>query len=392
VDTDQIETSIRELEQMLPTPYYFKQLISLYRKLGKQAKKDRCLPKALEYFNRMLSLSIIWHEVYGCKESGIEGQEVDRAAMFLKRLVKARGTLYPFTYQEHGPVENDVLLSATDYSNLDQLNESAARERIEVQTTLRSTPSVGSLEVATATVAHPGTSTERVISGRRSLQKGKGRTLYLTADGQHVTIEQLALEHYRSEGYDGLWSENTYWWQIMTLLYWDVVYAQLPGVFDPRMGPFPSPMQDIPRDMFSQEFYERRQRLIQARHRFLSNASLFGLRPPSPEQELRNAWRRHQGTPCRFFHQWEMFSVEDLALATRSLAPSQLIEILDHLLLDFNAHRRGLPDLFLVRAGIPLFVEVKAQTERVARPQFEWHRFLRERVLVPVEICRVSDE
>jgi Fanconi-associated nuclease 1 len=233
--------------------------------------------------------------------------------------------------------------------------------------------------------------TERTIPGRRSPLPAKGKALYVGQAGKEVLIEQLALGYYREQGYDGLWSENDYWWQLMTLLYWDVVFARLPNVYDPRLGDFPSRLQDIPRDMFSAEFYSRRRGLIEARHAALSSRGVLGLGATSPESELRRAWGRHKGKTCRFFDKWQKFRVDDLALAARSLTHRQLVSIMTRLLQNFNENRRGLPDLFLARAGGPLFVEVKAEREKVEAAQQAWHKYLAEDVGVGVEVCRVVE-
>jgi len=178
---------------------------------------------------------------------------------------------------------------------------------------------------------------------------------------------------------------------VMTLLYWDVVFARLPNVYNPRLGEFPSRLQDIPRDVFSAEFYARRNKMIAARHEALSSRGVLGLGSTSPGQELRKAWGRHKGKTCRFFDKWQKFSVDDLALATRVLSHEQLVMIMTRLLQDFNANRRGLPDLFLVKGSEPLFVEVKAEREKVDTAQQAWHKYLAEEVRVRVELCRVAE-
>jgi len=177
----------------------------------------------------------------------------------------------------------------------------------------------------------------------------------------------------------------------MTLLYWDVVFARLPNVYDPRLGEFPSQLQDIPRDLFSADYYTRRKDLIAARHDTLSSRGVLGLGSTSPEQELRRAWGRHRGKPCRLFDKWQKFTVNDLALGTRVLSHEQLVAIMNRLLQDFNNDRRGLPDLFLVKDDEPLFVEVKAEREKVDTAQEAWHKYLTEEARVGVEICRVSE-
>ena len=388
MNDNQIDKTIQELEKSLPTPYYFKELLKIYRKLGKQAKKEGEYDQSLKYFNHMLSLSNIWHQVYGSKKSGIEGREVDEAVGFLNRFLETHQTLYPYSFAKDGPIQNDVLLSATDYKNLQQLSELIGQH----QTTTRTKPKVRKSSKPSSRESGPGFGKEFIIYRQRSQTRTKGKALYHNANGQDVVIEQLVLEHYHTDGYRGFWSENDYWWQVMTLLYWDVVYAKFSDVFEPAFGSFPSQMQDIPQDIFTNEFHTRRQKMIEARHKSLVEPSLFGLRTPSPERELRSAWKKHKGKSCRFFDQWQKFSVDELALAPEVLSHSQLIEIMGRLLRDFNNNRRGLPDLFLANDKQPLFVEVKSERERIARHQLDWHKFLTQNVGVQVAICRVIEK
>ena len=68
------------------------------------------------------------------------------------------------------------------------------------------------------------------ITDQRLPENGK-KALYQSSTDQVITIEELALEHYSLLGCNGLWSENGYWWAIMTLLFWDVIFTKIPGVY-----------------------------------------------------------------------------------------------------------------------------------------------------------------
>ena len=87
---------------------------------------------------------------------------------------------------------------------------------------------------------------------------GKGKAYYKGSDGKELTIEQIVLERLRSEGCIGQWTENEYWWEIMALLFWDIIYSRIPGVYTPQFGEFPGPRQDMPIDFFKPDFYARR--------------------------------------------------------------------------------------------------------------------------------------
>ena len=84
--------------------------------------------------------------------------------------------------------------------------------------------------------------------------------------------------------------------------------------------------------------------------------------------------------------------MNELALVTKSLTPSELIKIMERLISDFNHYRSGFPDLFLFKERKPLFVEVKSEREKIAKHQTEWHKYLSEVVGIKVVICRVVEK
>lgn len=219
---------------------------------------------------------------------------------------------------------------------------------------------------------------------------GTGKSMFQGSNGQEYTIEQVALEHYRSKGYQGAWTENTYWWEIMALLFWDVIFAKIPGTFTPQFGEFPSKMQDMPQDFFKPEFYTRRKGLIEKRIQSFTSPKLFGLVKTSLEDELRTAYKRYYKKPCRPIEDWGCYSLDILLFSLKILTPAHLLLIMRRLLENFNENRRGLPDLFIAdSSGIPKFVEVKAEKELIAEAQIRWLMFLKNQVGITVEICRI---
>jgi len=224
----------------------------------------------------------------------------------------------------------------------------------------------------------------------KKISVGPGKSIYQGLDGKEYTIEQIALEYYRSSGYKGTWTENTYWWEIMALLFWEVIYAKIPGVFTLQFGEFPSKMQDMPQDFFKPEFYTRRKGLIEKRIQSFSSPKLFGLVKTSIEDELRTAYKHQYGKPCRPIEDWKRYPLETLLFSLKTLTRDQILLIMRRLLENFNENRRGLPDLFMVdSSGKAKFVEVKAEKEKIADHQIIWMRFLQDQAGIPVEICRV---
>jgi hypothetical protein len=169
-------------------------------------------------------------------------------------------------------------------------------------------------------------------------QKG-GKALYKSSTGQSIMIEQLALEHYTLSGCKGLWSENGYWWAIMSLLFWDVIFAKIPGVYTPQFGPFPGSHQDIPRDFFTPEFYSRRKYLVEKRIQELTRPQLLGLLKPNISDEIRSSHKLHFGEPCRPMDWVKYQNVEPLLLAITSLSSEQLFKIMSRMIENFNNNR-----------------------------------------------------
>ena len=146
----------------------------------------------------------------------------------------------------------------------------------------------------------------------------------------------------------------------------------------------------MPYDLFTPEFYTKRKNMIEKRLQEFNSTKLFGLRKITFENELRSAYHRYFGKPCRPIENWQRYSVDELTLATKFLEKDQLSFIMKRLLENFNDNRRGIPDLFLIDPlGRPLFIEVKAEKEKVAEHQLSWQQFLKNQIKVDVSICRV---
>lgn len=197
-----------------------------------------------------------------------------------------------------------------------------------------------------------------------------------------VMVELAALKYYASFGYRGVWSENGYWTFIMALLFRDIIFARLPGVYSDQLGDFPGKLQDMPHDFFRPEFYSRRAKMIEKR---ISNL----LACASISKEINDAYAKHKGEPCRPIWNWDAYSIDDLCLGAESISREQLFLIMKRLLADFGKNRSGLPDLFLCTPK-PLLVEVKSGSDSLRESQVEWLQFLLYTVGLSVEVLLVN--
>jgi len=190
--------------------------------------------------------------------------------------------------------------------------------------------------------------------------------------------EEMALAHYGVLGNRGIWSENSYWSEVMALLFWDVIFAKLRGVYSPALGEFPGRPQDMPHDFFSDDFYRKRVDMIRHRIRELREIARVS-------QSVRDSYFQNKGKPCRPIWNWDRYSVDSLCAGVDSVSKDQLFAIMNRLLVDFNHNRSGLPDLFFYSPK-PLFVEVKASSDSLRGNQVEWLRFLAQTLRLPVEV------
>ncbi|RKP26820.1 hypothetical protein SYNPS1DRAFT_21491 [Syncephalis pseudoplumigaleata] len=88
-----------------------------------------------------------------------------------------------------------------------------------------------------------------VIEGVRAGQGALGsKAKYTLADASEGTVEELALEHYASLGYQGVHSETSLLTTLFALLFWDVLFAEHEGVFE-------TPEQSAPLDLATDAFY-----------------------------------------------------------------------------------------------------------------------------------------
>ncbi len=160
-------------------------------------------------------------------------------------------------------------------------------------------------------------------------------------------------------GHPGMWCENTLYSTLFGLLFWDVVFAPLDGMFQ-------HPFQDAPLDYRTEYFHGHRAERIAARMEALAGVDIA--------EEVLAAHAVHAPRRCRGVA-WEALEPEVLASAAQALGPS-LLPILGRIARSPRRHRRGLPDLFLWREGRALLVEVKGPGDQVSLEQSLWHDFL----------------
>jgi len=227
-------------------------------------------------------------------------------------------------------------------------------------------------------------------------QKGKAKYII---DGNEYFAEQAAIEHYQSLQYKAIWSENTYWWMLMSLFFWDIIFAKTRGALsviingvkrelDPSDERFEQlfnqtiQMNGMPADFFTPEFYQRRKDIIKNRIQELKHSVL--------EQKLKESYKQNYGKNCRLIENWDKYKIDELLISAQKVDSEKLIKILERLISNFNENRSGLPDLIVFDGKDFFFSEVKSEKDKLSEKQIEWHDFLSVTLGFKVELFLIN--
>ena len=236
------------------------------------------------------------------------------------------------------------------------------------------------------------------IELQRAGNQQKGKAKY-TINGNEYFAEEVAINHYKSLGYKALWTENTYWWTLMSLFFWDVIFAETRGAVSVIIGGVQTElepgdkrfeqlfkqtiqMNGMPSDFFTPEFYERRKSLLKNKIQELQYSNL--------EQKLSESYKQNYGRNCRPIENWDKYKIDELLISVQRVDKGKLIKILERLISDFNNNRAGLPDLVVYDDKDFFFSEVKSEKDKISEKQKEWHDFLSTTLGLKVEIFLIN--
>jgi len=136
----------------------------------------------------------------------------------------------------------------------------------------------------------------RVLMPIKGVQKGK--SIWKGQGGEVVNVETYALQHYERLGYKGYHCEGRIVTTLFGLLFWDIIFAPIPGAFE-------TPYQTAPLDIFEDTFYHAREELMEKR--------LDEISGNNARQIIQNVDDEHRerGTWCLGVR-WDMFPKGDL--------------------------------------------------------------------------------
>ncbi|NRQ02734.1 VRR-NUC domain-containing protein [Marinobacterium sp. xm-d-530] len=176
-----------------------------------------------------------------------------------------------------------------------------------------------------------------------------------------VSVERQVAEHLTSENSHSHYVENHLINGLFGLLFWDVIYAPVPGAFF-------NPFQSRPADLYRSNFKERRYPLI--------TEAMIQIETGQYRETIRQRFREKQGITNSFIH-WSVLTEELVERALNFIPADHLKRIFERLLMDIRTHRSGLPDLIRFNSDDESYelIEVKGPGDRIQDNQKLWLDF-----------------
>ncbi|KAI9057954.1 hypothetical protein FKP32DRAFT_1743401 [Trametes sanguinea] len=232
-------------------------------------------------------------------------------------------------------------------------------------------------ENATLSWANRRETSPQKRGARDEPEKFGGKSVWKGRDGEEVSVEALALQHYEDQhGCKGFHSEGRIVTTLFGLLFWDVLFAPIPGAFETRY-------QAAPLDLAEDTFYYARQALADAR--------LAEIEAGRAAEILEQAWTAHEGVVCVGVR-WDLFTREDLVGIVKCMDRKALAVICRLMCEDYAGRTGGVPDLIVwnEEKGWAKFVEVKGPGDSLQENQKVWIDVLLQAGM-PVEVCHVYE-
>ena len=215
---------------------------------------------------------------------------------------------------------------------------------------------------------HPTQHTAEGIQVKREdapLGKGRGvstKTVWVDEreEGGDCSVEEMCLSWYRSQGWKGYHSEGGIIRTLFAYLFFDVIFAYVPNVFQ-------TAYQTCPLDLHTDSFYPTRISEINRRLADISNGEA--------ERILRDVYEHeHERRTCVVGLNWD-FEVEDLAELVRCFPGGALAAVCKVVAQEYRLRGGGIPDLVLWRSEPKpecMFAEVKSANDRLSDTQRLW--------------------
>ncbi|GAM65815.1 hypothetical protein JCM19232_2743 [Vibrio ishigakensis] len=177
----------------------------------------------------------------------------------------------------------------------------------------------------------------------------------LELDLSSTRVEIAVAEHLNEQGFEVYFLENSFLCGLFGLAFWEVLFAPIEGAFLNRY-------QLAPKDLYSSDFQDKREHLIEDVFNSLKTNGYSG---------LKQTFKHKQGLANPFVH-WKIFDESILDQADQCFPIETLVELIKVMLSDLRLFRTGMPDLIAFKDGQYLWVEVKGPGDKLQDNQIRW--------------------
>lgn len=176
-----------------------------------------------------------------------------------------------------------------------------------------------------------------------------------------VRVEACVRQHLTSSDAPVFYVENALITSLFGLLFWEAIFAPVPGAFFHRF-------HSAPMDLYEPEFVQRRQAIVDACFGELDTGEYV--------ESIKRRFAAKAGTSTPFVA-WGLFDAALLDLALLCIPPAHLRLLFQRILDDVRENCTGLPDLvqFWPEERRYRLIEVKGPGDRLQDHQRRWAQF-----------------
>ncbi|XP_021935239.1 fanconi-associated nuclease 1-like isoform X2 [Zootermopsis nevadensis] len=195
----------------------------------------------------------------------------------------------------------------------------------------------------------------------------------------YSSIEEYAIFYYKSKGYtEGIHDEGSVINSLFGLIFWDVIYEHpVPDVFR-------TSYQQVPLDLYSEEFYRNRKEAVDEKLESLCHCDMKFV-----SEYVERMLKEHEGKES--IVNWQRFqNLEQIVKLINCIGMQVLSKILERLVKSYRV-RSGFPDLLVWNpiTSKYKFVEVKGPGDRLSVAQNMWLNYL-TKCNANAEVCYIE--
>ncbi len=200
-------------------------------------------------------------------------------------------------------------------------------------------------------------------------------TTVIEIDQAEPNIEAQALELLLRPGAWGIHAENTLFKTLTGLIYWPVIFSDIPGAFT-------NPFQSAPNDLFDDDFVEVRAGLIEALEQRLADDNNLAT-------HLHHIIREKQGRANALVY-WPLLDSVSLDDLLEAVPLDDIRKLCAFMLRNLSQRRAGMPDLFIAYGPNTYeLVEVKGPNDQLQPGQRVWFKHL-QRLGIPARVVKLK--